>query len=103
VSVLEQNFEKGTFLMTVQTKMTFVELLLGLRQRLLTAKDQNDSKSLVALQNASYVLFDIVAEFGDVAVAAILEDMVDSISDFLINEDWKSSVPTIEDILSTTK
>jgi hypothetical protein len=48
------------------------------------------------------VLCEIAEELGDVSAASILEDMVSAIRDILMGEDWKSTIPSIEDIANAT-
>ena len=82
--------------------ITLSQVLLSLRKHVLEAKEQNDYKSLGDYLITLDVLEEVVTEMGDVAIATILEDMVCSIRDYLTGVDWKSSMPSIEDVKKAT-
>ncbi len=86
-----------------ETEMTLADLLLHLRQRSLDARAKKDMKSLSTLFAAISVIQDAADSFytnqeGEFPVIGILTELECAIRDSLQGEDWKSTVPTFEQI-----
>ena len=78
--------------------MNLTNLLCSLRSRLLEANDKRDIQLLNELKTTFTILREASYIYKDDAIIRILTALDDSAGDFIINEDWKSNVPSIEDI-----
>jgi hypothetical protein len=82
--------------------LTLADLLINLRQKLLDARAQAD----MALAQALFTTYDLILEASypskNRALSGILQDFVDSARDTLNGEDWKSTIPTIEQIVQAS-
>lgn len=82
------------------SRITLADLVCGLRQNLLIARERKDLANLTILQNTLDILRDIAWNKEDESLAAIIQDMVDASRDALMGVDWKSSIPSEEQIRS---
>lgn len=78
--------------------MTLAELICTLRQRLLDARASKDERELEQLFTTFIKLAE--ASYGNKRLSGICEDMGFAARDSLEGVDWKSEIPTIEEIRS---
>jgi hypothetical protein len=83
-----------------ENKMSSVEIFLYLRQRLLSASDQKDVRVLMEIQTISDMLLDLAYMKNSQEVGAILENFESAARDSIQGVDWKSILPTEEEIKS---
>jgi len=79
--------------------MVTTDLLLYLRQRLLDARSAKDQKTLDELSKTFRILQEAIWSVEESSVfAAFLEDMAHAVGDSLMGVEWRSEIPSIEDI-----
>lgn len=83
--------------------MTIVDLLCYLRQELLKARADKDQEKLRKIWGAIDIFLESAYQSKDARVGSLLEDMGDSIRDSLMDVEWKSTIPSTEDIESLNK
>ena len=79
-------------------KMSSVEIFLYLRQRLLSAREQKDINTLMQIGSVSDILLDLAYTKNSREVGAILENFESAVRDSIQGVDWKSIIPTEEEI-----
>lgn len=85
--------------MTSPTEMVTTDLLLYLRQRLLDARTVKDHKMLNELSNTFHILQEAIWSVEEASVyAGFLEDMICAVRDSMMGVEWKSEIPSIEEI-----
>ncbi len=84
--------------MNEQSKITLVELIILLRRRVLTAQNENNIKHIGELHIVFDIISELAAEVGDVNIAALLEDMACTTRDIWTGTNWKTKMPSVEDI-----
>ncbi len=84
--------------MEQDSRMTVVDLLCHLRQRLIGLREANDQEGLRRVWAGLQLFLDSAYAYQDRQVAAILEDMEDAVRDSLMGVDWKSTIPSLESI-----
>jgi hypothetical protein len=87
--------------MTASTRTTLADLVCYLRRRLVEARDKQDQADLTTLLGILDVLRDAAWNKGDESLASIIQDMIDSAQDSLMDVGWKSNIPSEEFILAT--
>ncbi len=81
--------------------MVTKELLLYLRQSLLTARETKNEQQLKDLEATFHILQEAIWSTKQYSkMAAFLDDMIDSVRDSFQGVEWKSEIPTIEAIQS---
>jgi hypothetical protein len=79
--------------------MVTTDLLLYLRQKLLDARAAKDRKTLEELSNTFHILQEAVWSVEESSVyAGFLEDMICAVRDSMMGVEWKSEIPSIDDI-----
>lgn len=78
--------------------MTLAELICTLRQRLLDARASKDKRELDRLFTTFIMLTE--ASYGNEQFVGVCQDMGFAARDTLQGVDWKSTIPTIEEIES---
>jgi len=78
--------------------MSIVDLLLYIHSQFLKARAEKDAEALRDIWGAIDLFVEVAYQTKDKEVAGVLEDIGDSIRDALMNEEWKSNVPTEEQI-----
>ena len=91
--------------MIAKINLTLTDLMLYLRQSLLKAREQEDAESLVRLST----VFDVLEEAAsadyatrDGRIIGILMELECAARDSLQGEDWKSDIPSVEQIEAAT-
>jgi hypothetical protein len=79
-------------------KMSSVEIFLYLRQRLLSAREQKDINTLMQIGSVSDILLDLAYTKNSREVGAILENFESAVRDSIQGVEWKSIIPTEEEI-----
>jgi hypothetical protein len=83
---------------TVANKISALDIIFYLRDRLLQAREQNDLNILADLQKACILLSDLAYAKEVGALGAILEDFESSARDSIMGVPWKSTIPSEEEI-----
>lgn len=78
--------------------MTYYQLLLSLRQRLINAFANQDRESADDLFTTLSILREVSYETDDDALTSIIVDLVDAARDVVMGVKGKSQIPTIEAI-----
>jgi signal transduction histidine kinase len=81
--------------------LSSIDILLGLRQQLLEAREKNDTNTLQSLA----LVFNIIGEIADQKgiegmIFGILENLGNSAMDSVEGVPWKSIIPSEEEIIS---
>jgi len=79
-------------------KMSSIEIFLYLRQRLLSAREQKDVSALMEIQTVSDMLLDLAYLKNIREVGVILENFESAARDSIQGVDWKSIIPSEEEI-----
>ena len=85
---------------TESSKLTAADIFLYLRQHLLDAREQNDSKVLVEIQTICDFLSGLAYSKKIRGLGAILEEFESSARDSITGVSWKSTIPSEEEIRS---
>lgn len=92
----------GSFLTMVETtsgnRMNIADLLCYLREQFLTARTAQDHDALIELSKVVDSVLEAAYQSRDREVAALLQEFEASIRDSLTRVEWKSTIPTVEDI-----
>ena len=83
---------------TSESRMSIADLLCHLREQLLRARAKQDHDALGELWKVVDGVLDAAYQCRDREVAALLEDLGDSIRDSLMGVEWKSNIPSVEEI-----
>ncbi len=84
--------------MSYKGKLTTADILHALRQRLLAARSSHDQEELRRLAITIIDFEDMARARGDRPLKAFLEDMGEAINDTVREEEWKSTIPSVEAI-----
>ena len=84
--------------MSVDDKLTIGVLLKHLRQKLIEARKDKNEKLLVELGHAFDLIEEAALEAKDAKLAAIAEEMQSSVRDTFMGAEWKSSIPSDDEI-----
>lgn len=84
--------------MNDEEKLTISYLLCYLRQSLIDARKENNTRLLTELGNAFDLIEAAAFEVRDKKCATIVEAMRDSVRDTFMGSEWKSNIPSIEEI-----
>lgn len=82
-------------------KISSVDIFLYLRQRLLSAREQKDISDLMNIQIVTDILLDLAFMKNNREVGVILENFESAARDAIQGVDWKSIIPTEEEIKSS--
>ncbi len=88
--------------MNDENKLTINKLFLYLRQNLIDARAQKNTQLLTELGNIFDLLEAAAIEVGDRKYAAIAEEMRSSVRDTFMGTEWKSNIPSIDEIEKTS-
>ena len=86
-------------------KMNLADLICHLRQELLDAREQKNKIQLGQRFTVFGVLLDAVEasySLRDGRIIGILEDLSSTTRDSLMDEDWKSNIPSVDEIKDAT-
>ena len=78
--------------------MSLNDLICYIRQQLLQAKESKDDKTVEYLGKALDVLYEAALDAKDKPLSILLEDFVEAVRDYFMKVEWKSHIPTIEEI-----
>jgi len=79
-------------------KLSIYLLLIYLRQQTLTAREQGDTARTRDLEAFNRVFLEAAHSTNDVVLAAVLENFEDAFRDTHLGVEWKSSIPSEEEI-----
>jgi hypothetical protein len=88
--------------MSTEGKLTIGSLLVHLRQRLIDAREKKDSKVLNELGGVFDLIEAAAWEAQDRRIAAIAEEMWSAVRDTFMGSEWKSNLPSVDDIEQAT-
>lgn len=78
--------------------MTYYQLLLSLRQRLISAMTNQDRDTADDLFTTLSMLREVSYESNDEALTGLIVDLVDAARDVVMGVKGKAQIPSIEDI-----
>jgi hypothetical protein len=79
-------------------KLTMNSFFIFLREKFLEAREAKDEELLRRLENAFYLIEDAAAVNNDRKYIGMTDHMVASVHDYFYGTEWKSTIPTIEQI-----
>lgn len=87
---------------TPEVAMTVTDVLIQLRDQLVTALDNQDRQQLLMLDSAFRSIETALEQYysasESIPLLVPLDHMIASIQDFFHGVTWKSSVPTVDEI-----
>jgi len=84
--------------MSDESKLTISYLLGYLRRQLIEAREEKNEKLLVELGNTFDLIEAASFEVKDRKHAAIAEEMSSAVRDAFMGSEWKSNIPSIDEI-----
>ena len=84
--------------MSDEKRLTISYLLGYLRQSLIDARKEHNKKRLAELGNAFDLIEAAALETQDKKHAALAEEMRSAVRDALMGTEWKSNIPSIDEI-----
>jgi hypothetical protein len=83
--------------------LSLADLLIYIRTQLLDAKAAHDDKTLEYLGKALDVIQEFAYQKQDKKIALITEDFTDAIRDYFMGVEWKSTIPSEDEIRQLLK
>lgn len=84
--------------MDTEGKLTIGYLLSYLRKSLIDAREKKDEKLLIELGNTFDLIEAAAFEVRDRRIAEIAEEMRSAVRDTFMGSEWKSNIPSVDDI-----
>ena len=84
--------------MDTEGNLTIGSLLGYLRKSLIDAREKKDEKLLIELGNAFDLIEAAAFEVQDRRTAEIAEEMRSAVRDTFMGSEWKSNIPSVDDI-----
>jgi hypothetical protein len=84
--------------MSPTPKLTIASLLIYLRQRLLLAQEQKNQAEVQESSRIFDLLYDAAVEVRDGPLIGLTEDLSYSVNHWLMGVEWKSAIPTEEQL-----
>ena len=82
----------------MNSTITLQAILLRFYSAVTTAGQDNNVHQLLALSESLDLLFDVLATFQFTSLAALIQDLFDTVQDTLSQVQWKSTLPTYDEM-----
>ncbi len=84
--------------MGTSERLTIADLLCSLSKQLLLAREQKNTPDLERLMGIFVLIEEAASAVQDKVIYTLAEDLEDAARDSLMEADWKSKIPSEEDI-----
>jgi len=86
--------------MEAEKRMTVADLICYMRQQLLEAKIEKNNELIKDLQTLLNIIFKVAEIKEDKTLTLLLDKLLYAMSDYFIDDEWKSEIPSEEEINS---